>query len=76
MGGYKNNYPYVMNNLPVGSTLFDFLPCWPPSLVRDWNDSDMTVYVSSFTNIVSVVARLQGGWSGVQTLVGARYFSL
>ena len=38
-GGNKKVCPYVVNNLPVGSTLFDFLSCWPPSLVRDWNDT-------------------------------------
>lgn len=38
-GGNKKNCPYVVTNLPDGSTLFDFLPYWPPSLVRGWNDT-------------------------------------
>jgi hypothetical protein len=36
--GNKKNCPYVVNNLPIGPNLFDFLPCWPPA-VRGWNDT-------------------------------------
>ena len=32
-GGNKKNCPYVVNNFLIGSTLFDFVPCWPPTLV-------------------------------------------
>jgi hypothetical protein len=38
-GGNKKNCACVVNTLLVGSSLFDFLPCWPPSLVRGWNDT-------------------------------------